>query len=599
MQGDVVQGNEFCAESSEINTVRKRIKVSKKIGSSDSKSPSCLFKFIKHNHPLSKNKNCTESENTFPETQTHAAHIRTTSDQIRSNDKAVKTTKFNSGVISQVMQKCRLSPSRMEQISAVSSKEKQLSTTPITCPTHIIKKVYFALTKYKNISEKSKNCSFCAEKNVRNLIYLQLYNKYEESTQNIYNVNMVNDVISNANTQLVISFKENLLYDDATEFLKAYYGHRLSSNKLSSIAYLNSKKIIPSFAALKERQYISKNMAKKEKLWKARQASKEKIPLGEGRLFSKKFLEEITVHCSKSKVKNSLEHLLEDFINKDSLSMIRKADIEVPENKEEGIKKKPVVLKGNNLCGLKANLLKKNAYRRHESQKEIRDGNSMSGRMTSTENYSSKMSFKEISSPKRLVLSNSKPIPYSKKGLALKASPLDSLKSGLVFNKEKQRSETPQSCTATHKFHTKEKKHYEGSEYQLDRPVFNSYGKIKVREESEGSARSLIRHGENVSADTKLGFHKKETNTASVKVMKLKGKESKVALQQEKKPILKHLYKSIKDLLAPVGSCRRVASPGNGVSKHKKKPVITKKHTHKCSSIEKELLKISAAKKRK
>eukprot|EP00826_Nyctotherus_ovalis_P059825 TRINITY_DN8355_c0_g1_i1.p1 TRINITY_DN8355_c0_g1~~TRINITY_DN8355_c0_g1_i1.p1 ORF type:complete len:592 (+),score=158.29 TRINITY_DN8355_c0_g1_i1:185-1960(+) len=589
MQREVKKESAGSVRSSAMDRVRMRIKVSKKPRHLDAKSPSFLFKFLKPVHAPSKCKNCTDSENTFPETQTHAAHMRTTSDQIRPNEKAAKSTKFNSGIISQVMQKCRLSPPRVELVPSESSstEEKGVISNPIACPSHIIKREYFVITKQKNNSRKSNYCSFCSERKLRGLIYLQLYNKYEASTQNIYNVNMVNDIISSADTQLMVNFKESLLYDDTTEFLKAFYSRNTIFTQLESAAnlHLNLRRAIPNFAALKEKQYILKNIARKEKLLKVRREqanNEERIP--EIKLFTKKFLEEITVHCSQSRVRNSLENLLNDFIDKDSLSLIQKTEL-------EATKKKPVVIKGSNLNGLKANLLKKNAYRRHESQKEVRDGKPISGRMTSTENYLSKLSFKEVASPKKLVLSNSKPSEHNRKRRGIAGG----AKGRTALSKGKQRSETPQSCTA-YKFHGKEKRCCEGSEYQLDRPVFSSYGK---REESEGSARSLMKHRENVSADKKLKLHKKETNSASAKLMKYKAKGM---VQQEKKPVLKHLCKSIKDLLAPVGSGSRVKSPENEAGKHKpdkkKKGIVAKERMCKCSSLEKELLKVGAVKKK-
>lgn len=586
MQRDANKESTHGVHSSAADRVKMRIKVSKRPGRPDSKSPSFLFKFLRPAHVPYKCGNCTDSENTFPETQTHAAHMRTTSDQIRPNEKAVKSAKFNSGVISQVMQRCRLSPSRAELVPSEcsSTEEKGVVSTPIACPSHIIKREYFAITKQKNNSRKSNHCSFCSEKKLRGLIYLQLYNKYEASTQNIYNVNMVNDIISSADTQLVVSFKESLLYDDSTEFLKAFCSrsNALAQVEAAARLHLNLRRTVPNFAALKEKQYILKNIARKEKLLKARkeQANNEERVPGI-KLFTKKFLEEITVHCSQSRVRNSLESLLDDFISKDSLSLIQKTELEAP-------KKKPVVIKGSNLNGLKANLLKKNAYRRHESQKEIRDGKPISGRMTSTENYSSKMSFKEVASPKKLVLSNSKPSEHRRKGQKAAGG----TKGNTVFGKGKQRSETPQS-SATCKFRGKEKKCCEGSEYQLDRPVFSSHAK---REESGGSARSLAKCRENASVEKKLKLQKKETNSASAKLMKYKAKGM---VQEEKRPVLKHLCKSIKDLLAPVGSGRRVKSPENESAKRKpdkRKPAGAKEH--KCSSLEKELLKMGAVKKK-
>jgi hypothetical protein len=47
-------------------------------------------------------------------------------------------------------------------------------------------------------------------------------NKYK-GTESFYDIKVINDIMYNEKTQVVANFKEYLIYDDNSEFLRKYY----------------------------------------------------------------------------------------------------------------------------------------------------------------------------------------------------------------------------------------------------------------------------------------------------------------------------------------------------------------------------------------
>lgn len=59
-------------------------------------------------------------------------------------------------------------------------------------------------------------------KDINSLIIENLSRKYMTSKE-FYNIKIVNDIIYNEPTHMVAIFKDYLIYDDLSEFLKRYY----------------------------------------------------------------------------------------------------------------------------------------------------------------------------------------------------------------------------------------------------------------------------------------------------------------------------------------------------------------------------------------
>ena len=85
---------------------------------------------------------------------------------------------------------------------------------------------------------------------------------------NDYNTIIINQLLSNTNVHIVSIFKDYLLYDDPSEFLKRFYNQDENKSKLIILTkyYENSLKLYPNYFALKEGKYIYNNIKKKQKI---------------------------------------------------------------------------------------------------------------------------------------------------------------------------------------------------------------------------------------------------------------------------------------------------------------------------------------------
>ena len=81
-----------------------------------------------------------------------------------------------------------------------------------------------------------------------------------------YNVKVVNDVIYNDTTHLVSVFKDYLIYDDISEFLKRYYNMTESLTRLNKIYdfYDKYSKVFPNYIILEENKFMFKNIERKQ-----------------------------------------------------------------------------------------------------------------------------------------------------------------------------------------------------------------------------------------------------------------------------------------------------------------------------------------------
>lgn len=89
-----------------------------------------------------------------------------------------------------------------------------------------------------------------------------------------YNVKVVNDIIYNDTTNLVSVFKDYLIFDDISEFLKRYYNEEESLTRLTKIYSFYDKysKVFPNYIILEENKYMFKNIERKQIAIDERQA---------------------------------------------------------------------------------------------------------------------------------------------------------------------------------------------------------------------------------------------------------------------------------------------------------------------------------------
>ena len=76
---------------------------------------------------------------------------------------------------------------------------------------------------FQTLNCSTKDCVLCSQKkSVRYFIMKNLEKKYRASSD-VYNAKVINDIVYNENTHIVVVFKDYLILDDSSEFLKRYY----------------------------------------------------------------------------------------------------------------------------------------------------------------------------------------------------------------------------------------------------------------------------------------------------------------------------------------------------------------------------------------
>ena len=98
-------------------------------------------------------------------------------------------------------------------------------------------------------------------------IYELLHLKYK-TNENIYDLNVIDNIIFNDKSHLVAKFKDYLITDDEYEFLKRYYNNEDSKKRLRKfLNYYHKYNIIfPNYSVLPEAKIIYKNINGKQKL---------------------------------------------------------------------------------------------------------------------------------------------------------------------------------------------------------------------------------------------------------------------------------------------------------------------------------------------
>ena len=113
----------------------------------------------------------------------------------------------------------------------------------------------------------SQNIDEVLIKNIKRKLNMKLYTKYTSNSFS-YNVISINNIIFNEPCLIVSKFKDFLIYDDNTEFLRKFYPNTESIYKLYKILelYENFSKIFPNYLVVKERKFMYKNIRRKQKM---------------------------------------------------------------------------------------------------------------------------------------------------------------------------------------------------------------------------------------------------------------------------------------------------------------------------------------------
>jgi hypothetical protein len=104
-------------------------------------------------------------------------------------------------------------------------------------------------------------------KGVKSFIQEQLENKYLTS-KDFYNAKVINDIMYNEQNKIVALFKDSLIFDDLSEFLKRQYRKDESLERLPKIFEFYDKysKVFPNYVSLPESSYMFKNIERKQKI---------------------------------------------------------------------------------------------------------------------------------------------------------------------------------------------------------------------------------------------------------------------------------------------------------------------------------------------
>lgn len=146
------------------------------------------------------------------------------------------------------------------------------------------------------------------------------------TSRDYYNSKVITDIIYNENSNLVSVFKDYLIFDDISEFLKRYYSTEEMPSRLPKIFefYEKYSKVFPNYVCLKENKYMFKNIERKQKLIDDKQKAVEEMK---------------RVKEKDNKKKNNFSNLLDDttemmFSSKFMDSIIRQ------DNELEEVRKK-------------------------------------------------------------------------------------------------------------------------------------------------------------------------------------------------------------------------------------------------------------------
>lgn len=101
---------------------------------------------------------------------------------------------------------------------------------------------------------------------IHSVIHKNLEKKYLTS-RDYYNSKVITDIVYNENTNLVSVFKDYLIYDDVSEFLKRYYYSEEFDSRLPKIYefYEKYSKVFPNYVTIPENKFMFKNIERKQK----------------------------------------------------------------------------------------------------------------------------------------------------------------------------------------------------------------------------------------------------------------------------------------------------------------------------------------------
>ena len=121
------------------------------------------------------------------------------------------------------------------------------------------------MSSLNNINKRSpREEKFTA---LRQNSYAKLLKKYSSGDYS-FGIISINNLVFNDTCLVVARFKDFLIYDDNTDFLRRFYKSKESEQRLNKILnfYEKYSKIFPNYLVLKENKYLYRNIRKKQKM---------------------------------------------------------------------------------------------------------------------------------------------------------------------------------------------------------------------------------------------------------------------------------------------------------------------------------------------
>ena len=176
--------------------------------------------------------------------------------------------------------------------------------------------------------------------------YKKLYSlaRYSISPEDFSKL-QIEHIIENDACHLVSLFKDSLIFDEDTDFLRRFYYRKESMHRLRKLFefYTASSMVFPNYTALIEGKYIYRNIMKKQKvidLIEAMDEQKEKnyTEGDDDKLLQTKTYESIAFECDTSKIKEMFELTEKDSIEDIERFTNKLIDIVDNNNKSDKLK---------------------------------------------------------------------------------------------------------------------------------------------------------------------------------------------------------------------------------------------------------------------
>ena len=149
---------------------------------------------------------------------------------------------------------------------------------------------------------------------LRQISYTKLFKKYTSGNFSYHKI-LANNLVFNDTCRIVARFKDYLIFDDNTEFLRRFYTNEESYPRLERILtfYETYSKIFPNYMILKESKYLYRNIRKKQKMIDAvneikreEEENRKKIKQNNGKI--NKDLNELFTKTVKEEIKTFQEN---------------------------------------------------------------------------------------------------------------------------------------------------------------------------------------------------------------------------------------------------------------------------------------------------